>query len=273
MMSQTQVLLTKQSERTRIEVLCYEQLAGSDDIGSSEMLYFLQQSGSRLKQVKITLQNSSVLLESGALHFMKGRIDVQNNAGGVGGMLKKFISSGLTGESMFKPVYSGSGDIYLEPSFGHYLLVELHDEELVADKGMFYACEASVSVGVERMKNLSSAIAGGEGLFQTKLSGSGLCVLSSPVPDHEIVKIKLNNEKLQVDGNFALLRKGNIQYSVEKSSKSIFGSLTSGEGLLQTFTGTGEVWVAPTQSVYEQLKTHRLGGLTKAGGSSNTKTT
>ncbi|MFH5184115.1 AIM24 family protein [Paenibacillus sp. TAB 01] len=272
-MSKTQVLLSKETERTRIEVLGYEQLAGSDDIGSSEILYFLQQSGSRLKQVKVTLNNSSVLLESGALHFMKGHIDVQNNAGGVGGMLKKFISSSLTGESMFKPVYSGSGEIYLEPSFGHYLLLDLKNEQLVADKGMFYACESTISVGVERMKNLSSAIAGGEGLFQTKLAGSGLCVLSSPVPDDEITKIQLNKEKLQVDGNFALLRRGNIQYTVEKSSKSIFGSLTSGEGLLQTFTGTGEVWVAPTQSVYEQLKAHRLGSLIKAGGSSNTKTT
>ena len=37
----------------------------------------------------------------------------------------------------------------------------------------------------------------------------------------------------------------------------------SGEGLLQTFRGTGEVWVAPTMAVYENL---RLGGLHAASG-------
>ena len=32
-------------------------------------------------------------------------------------------------------------------------------------------------------------------------------------------------------------------------------SAVSGEGLLQTFSGTGKVWLAPTQGVYEQLAT------------------
>lgn len=272
-MSNLIVQQSKQNQKVKIDVLEYTDLAGSDNLASSETLYFLKQSGSRLKQVRITMNNATMTLESGALHFMKGNIDIQSNLGGVGGMIKKFVSSKLTGETMFKPHYTGAGEIYLEPSFGHYLLLEMNNEELIADNGMFYACESSIEVGVERMRNVSSAAFGGEGFFQSKLSGSGLCVLSSPVPESEIVKIQLRNEKLQVDGNFALLRKGNIQYSVEKSSKSILSSVTSGEGLLQTFTGTGEVWVAPTQSVYERLKHYGMHAMSRAGGSSNTRTT
>jgi uncharacterized protein (AIM24 family) len=99
-------------------------------------------------------------------------------------------------------------------------------------------------------KHVSSALFGGEGLFQTKVSGKGWVVLTTPVPASEIQKITLNNEKLSVDGSFAILRKGNIDFKVEKSSKGLFSSKISGEGLLQTFTGTGEVWLCPTIDYY-----------------------
>ena len=65
----------------------------------------------------------------------------------------------------------------------------------------------------------------------------------------------LNDETLQVDGSFALLRTGDVHFSVEKASKSFAGAVTSGEGLLQTFRGSGTVWVAPTQPLYQAMKT------------------
>ncbi|NJN65479.1 MAG: AIM24 family protein, partial [Chloroflexaceae bacterium] len=126
--------------------------------------------------------------------------------------------------------------------------------KMVIDSGMFYASEGSIDIGVAMQQHLSATLVGGESFFQTRLSGTGWCVLCSPVPSNEIIRYQLQNEKLCVDGNFALLRKGNIAFRVERSRRSFRGSLTSGEGLMQTFTGTGEVWIAPTQSVYEYLK-------------------
>jgi uncharacterized protein (AIM24 family) len=93
-------------------------------------------------------------------------------------------------------------------------------------------------------------------------------VLSSPVPSHEIVRYQLNNEHLLVDGDFTLLRKGNIEFRVSRSTKSFIGALTSGEGLLQTFFGTGEVWIAPTYDVYKRIK---LMGFSDLTGGSNGK--
>jgi uncharacterized protein (AIM24 family) len=225
-----------------------------------------------LKQVKILLKDGDVILESGALHFMKGNISAEAKTGGLGGFAKKLASSVLTNETTFKPQYHGTGEIYLEPSFGHYIILHLNGEEIIADKGMFYASEASVDVGVAMQKNISSALLSGEGLFQTKLSGTGWCALVSPVPSSEIVRYQLNNEKLSVDGNFALLRKGNIEFKVEKSTKSILGSMRSGEGLLQTFTGTGEVWLAPTQSIYERIKVWGVEEVAQVKGTSGQNT-
>ncbi|MDU9049349.1 MAG: AIM24 family protein [Candidatus Electrothrix sp. Rat3] len=245
----------------KFEVLTYRSLAGSDNMAVASMIHKAQHSGVRLKQVRITLADSEVILEAGALHFQKGDITIESKVGGVGGLFKKVVSKKLTDESAFKPTYRGSGEIYLEPGFGHFILLSLKDEEIVADKGMFLACQTSVKVGVATQKGLATGLLGGEGFFQTKLSGKGICVLQSPVPVKEIIKVSLNDETLQVDGNFALLRKGNVEFTVNGATKSLIGSMTSGEGILQTFHGTGEVWLAPTQSVYQQLALNGLGGM------------
>lgn len=119
---------------------------------------------------------------------------------------------------------------------------------------MFFACESSVEVGVTIQRNLSAALLGDETLCQTKISGSGIVALEIPVPESEIFKCILIDDTLKVDGNFAILRTGNIEFTVEKSSKSIVGSVTSGEGLVNVYRGSGEVWLVPTKSVYSDLK-------------------
>ena len=249
-----QVVSFVENQNMKIEVLEYQKLGGNDNFSVAEKLFFAQKSNIKLRQVRITLKNSSLTAESGALQFMKGNISLKSLGGtSAKGFLKGLASSVLTNESMIKPQYQGSGIIYLEPSFKHFMIVELNNEEIIADKGLFYCCESTVSISVQAMKNISSAIAGGEGLFQTKVSGSGYCVFEIPVPEDELVEFELQNEMVQVDGNFTLFRLGNIDFTVEKSTKSIFGSVASGEGLLQTFRGTGKVFIAPTLPVYEKL--------------------
>ena len=69
-----------------------------------------------------------------------------------------------------------------------------------------------------------------------------------------VVELKLVDETVQVDGSFALLRTGNVRFSVKRASTTIAGAITSGEGVLQTFEGTGSVWVAPTQPLYQSMR-------------------
>ena len=40
---------------------------------------------------------------------------------------------------------------------------------------------------------------------------------------------------------------------MEKSATTIIGSATSGEGLLNVYRGTGDVWLVPTKAVYDKL--------------------
>jgi uncharacterized protein (AIM24 family) len=102
--------------------------------------------------------------------------------------------------------------------------------------------------------------------------GAGICVFESPVPADEVLRIDLKDESLQVDGSFALMRTGRIEFSVEKSTRSLVGTLTSGEGLLQTFRGTGSVWLAPTQAIYHRLQAGGMAALGVAPRSSDRAT-
>lgn len=272
-----QVVEQAESERCKFEVIEYKRLAGGRDIATAQNLFFANEAGIHLKQVRIQLRKGEAILESGALHFMKGRLQVSSQAGGSGGLAglaRGFATKMLTNESVYRPRYSGTGEIFLEPSFGHFLIFNLdRKQSLIVDKGMFYCCEGSVAVSVAMQGNISSGLFGGEGLFQTKVTGPGICVFSSPVPTQEVMEYDLQNEKLQVDGNFALMRTDGIKFSVQKSTKGIVGTVTGGEGLLQTFEGTGKVWIAPTQAIYEQLAApSAFSQMHSAQGGSNTQT-
>ena len=247
-------MLSEMEGESKFQILEYENLDGATDAETAFGLNVIRQSGIKLKQIRIILEDSEVKLEPNSLSYMKGNIEVKNKTGGIIGFGKKIISSKLTGETAFKPTYSGSGEIFLEPSFGHFALIELEDDEIIVSDNIFYACEEGIDVNVSMQKNVSSAFLGNEGLYQTRIEGSGIVALKVPVPESEIFKCILINDTLKVDGNFAILRTGNIEFSVEKSSKSIVGTMVSGEGLVNVYRGTGEVWLTPTKNVYKDLK-------------------
>lgn len=263
-------MLCEMEGDSKFQILQYEGLEGASDVETAFGLNIIRENGIKLKQIRIALDDSSVILEPGALSYMKGDIEIKSKTGGVFGFGKKLLTSKLTGETVFKPTYSGSGEIFLEPSFGNFALIELEDDEIIVDDGMFFACEDSVEVGVSIQKNVSSALLGNEGLCQTKISGSGIVALEVPVPENEIFKCVLVNDTLKVDGNFAILRTGNIEFTVEKSSKSIVGSATSGEGLVNVYRGSGEVWLVPTKSAYNDLKIKGLAEMQKPQRKMNT---
>ena len=93
--------------------------------------------------------------------------------------------------------------------------------------------------------NLSSAVAGGEGLFNLSLIGSGVFCIEADCPREELVEITLQNDVLKVDGNMAVAWSGSLEFTVERSGKSLIGSAASGEGLVNVYRGTGKVMMAP----------------------------
>jgi len=248
-----QVIARAETDGARVEVIQYSVLRGSADTRTAETLFFASHAGMRLKMVRITLEDSKLRVEPGALYYMKGDLEMKASTGG--GVIKGLARKMMSGESFFVNEIHGTGEIYLEPTYGHFILHKIDGSSpgVICDKGMFYAGTSDLDIGASIQKNVSSALFGGEGFWQTSIKGQGIAILFSPVPVQEIKKINLNGDKLSVDGNFALMRSAGVEFRAEKSSKSWVATAVSGEGLLQTFSGTGSVWIAPTQGVYEKM--------------------
>lgn len=248
--------LTKLSEfknNSTFQVLEYDDLRGGSDVKTAFMLSYMRDANIKLRQLRIVLQGGGVYTEPNALSFMRGPIEVSTNTGGFMGLSKKFVSSKISGEPVIKPLFKGTGEILLEPSFGHYAILQLEKEEIIIDDELFFAAEDTIDISVTTMKSISSALFGFEGFFQTKLSGTGIVVLEIPVPETEIFKYSLVDDVLKIDGSFSILRTAGIQFTVEKTTKTLIGSGFSGEGLLKVFRGTGEVWLMPTKVVYDKM--------------------
>ncbi|MCJ8343936.1 AIM24 family protein [bacterium] len=190
-----------------------------------------------ISYVEVDMDNDQVTTESGAMRYFQGNITMEVPKTSVSG----FFKAALTSETVFKPKYTGSGTLVLEPSLGNFFAIELDNEEYILDKGAFWACDSSITVGAFRNSSINSLF-GGEGWFQTSVKGTGTVIVCTPGP---FKIINLENSQLVVDGSFAIARQARLEYSVTKSTKSIFGSLASGEGMVNSIKGTGKVFLAP----------------------------
>ena len=211
--------------------------------------FYCSQMNVKKKQVVCDLSKANVTTQSGAMHWMVGKVNATTGLKGVGDFLGKAMRGSVTGESAIKPEYTGTGTLVLEPTYKHILLLDVADwnGSVVLDDGLFLACESTLKHKAVMRSNLSSAVAGNEGLFNLGIQGNGILCLESPCPREELVEITLEDDVLKVDGNFAIAWSGSLNFTVERSGKSLIGSAASGEGLVNVYKGTGKVLLAPVR--------------------------
>ncbi len=202
------------------------------------------------RQLLINLSGDSYTIQAGAMQWMAGNVNMQTGVKGAGDFLGKLVSSKVTGESAVKPIYSGQGQLMLEPTYRHILLTDVASwgGSIVLDDGLFLACDSRLQQKVVSRQNLSSAVLGGEGLFNLSLQGQGVLALESIVPQDELFEIVLDNDEMRIDGNMAVAWSGSLQFTVEKSTKSLIGSAVSGEGFVNVYRGSGKIWMAPVMA-------------------------
>ena len=199
-----------------------------------------------LKMIMATIEKETIRAEAGALHYMRGDVRLECKMPSAGGFLKSMV----TKETIFRPTYEGTGEIYFgPPTFGEYTIIKLNNDSWVLDKGAYVCSDMTVEVGVYTNKAISGLL-GGEGFFQTKVDGSGQLVIQSPGP---LQTIDLVNDRLAVDGSFAVARQSCLNFSVKKATKGILGSMASGEGLLNVIEGTGRVLLSPVPNLNVSL--------------------
>ena len=224
--------------------------------------YFMSKMNVRRRQVVIDIdKDHSAIIQAGAMQWMGGNVQATSGVKGIGDFLGKALKGAVTKETAVKPEYVGEGCLVLEPTYKYIILADIGkwgSAGMTIEDGMFLACDANVKSKVVARKNLSSAVLGSEGLFNLSLQGNGVAALESNVPEDELIEVILENDELKIDGNLAVCWSSNLEFTVERSTKTLVGSAVSGEGLVNVYRGTGRVLmcpVAPTTSLFESTNT------------------
>lgn len=224
--------------------------------------YFMSKMNVRRRQVVIDIDKEhSAIIQAGAMQWMSGNVQATSGVKGVGDFLGKALKGAVTKETAVKPEYVGEGCLVLEPTYKYILLVDLAQwgaEGMTIEDGMFLASDGNVKNKIVTRKNVSSAVLGGEGFFNLSLYGNGVVALESNVPEDELIEVVLENDELKIDGNLAVCWSSNLDFTVERTTKTLVGSAVSGEGLVNVYRGTGRVLmcpVAPTTSLYTATNT------------------
>lgn len=224
--------------------------------------YFMSQMNVRRRQIVIELDKEhSAIIQAGAMQWMGGDIQATTGVKGIGDLFGKALKGAVTKETAIKPEYVGNGYLVLEPTYKYILLKDISEwgsSGMTIEDGMFLACDSHIQNKIVARKNVSSAVLGGEGFFNLSLHGTGTVALESNVPEEELIEIILEDDELKIDGNLAVCWSSDLDFTVERTTKTLVGSAVSGEGLVNVYRGTGRVLmspVAPTSSLFEATNT------------------
>lgn len=208
--------------------------------------YFSATMGCCKRQLVVTLDGKKgVITQSGAMQYMLGDLQMVSNVQGAGDLVKKMFQGKVTGESCIKPRYTGQGTLILEPSYKHLFLIDVSEwgGSVVVEDGMFLAAEDCLNLSVKTPR-LSGALLGNEGIFNLCFTGKGILACESNVAYKELMLLELNNDVVKIDGSYAVAWSAGLDFTVERSSKTLVGSAVSGEGLVNVYRGTGKVLTA-----------------------------
>lgn len=209
--------------------------------------YYSSQMNVKKRQLLCDLSVSNIVTQSGAMQWTVGNVNATTGLKGVSDLFGKAVRGKVTGESAIKPEYTGDGKLILEPTNKYLVLLDTSEwnGSVILEDGLFLACEASLQHKAVMRSNVSSAMLGGEGLFSLSLQGKGVFCIESYCPKEELIMIELENDVLKIDGNMAIAWSGTLDFTVERSGKTLIGSAASGEGLVNVYRGTGKVLMCP----------------------------
>ena len=214
---------------------------------NAQLAFFCNEMNVRKRQVMCNLSKANVTIQPGDMQWMVGDVKATTGLKGVTDLIGKTFRSKVTGESAIKPEYTGSGMMVLEPTYKHIILLDVAEWNgaIVLDDGLFLACDSDLKQKAVMRKTFSSAAAGNEGLFNLGLRGRGIVCIECPCPKEELIEIELVDDVLKIDGNMAIAWSESLEFTVERSGKTLMGSAVSGEGLVNVYRGTGKVLLAP----------------------------
>lgn len=168
-----------------------------------------------------------------------------------GGVFSSLIRKSAQGESAFLQILEApeeSGEAVLSPTLpGDIFLVELEQgQELFINDGCFLAASATVNL-LSKVQSPNKAMFGGTGGFVImKATGPGTIAISG---FGSMQMVEMSAEERIFDHSHIVAWTGGLTYQVVTLSsgdgflKGMFRGATSGEGFINRFAGTGNIYL------------------------------
>lgn len=191
--------------------------------------------------------DGSVWMKLGAMIAYYGKVTFRRQGlseQGLSTVLKKFIS----GEGLKLMKAEGRGKVYLADSGKKVRILRLQNESIFVNGNDVLAIEESLSYDIKLMKSVAGIVGGG--LFNVKISGSGLVALTTH-GDPLTLLVEPGNP-LCTDAHATVAWAGSLSPEIrtDLSLKNLIGR-GSNEGIQLAFSGTGWVVVQPFEEKQE----------------------
>ncbi len=190
--------------------------------------------------LKIQLEaGETIKAESGAMVSMSPGIDIKAKTTGKG--FFGAIGAMIGGESLFASEFTAhqSGEVILAPSApGDIVHIPMNGGTVYTQAGAYLAGSPSLTISAQ---GSFKAMFSGEGLFLSKITGSGDLFVGSYGAIY--IKTLQPSEHYTVDSGHIVAFDESVTYKIKMASKGLFSTLASGEGLVCDYTGPGRIWI------------------------------
>ena len=190
--------------------------------------------------------NTGVKTESDAVVTMSQGIEVSGKVSG--GILRSMYRSLVNQESFFVTMVENRsrrmGDVLLAPADpGGICLHRLTgwQDSIMLTSGSFLASDTTVQITTVVQRGVRNSLSSGTGFFLMKATGRGILAVASYGSIH---KFSLDaGDRRWVDNGHLVAWTADMRYATKLASSSVWGSISSGEGLMCEFYGPGIVYV------------------------------
>jgi uncharacterized protein (AIM24 family) len=198
------------------------------------VIYNIKTNGSSSELI-IEIINDAVSIESNAVAYVEGDLELDGNQGTVRDRIKAFF----IGKKFFKPVYKGTGKIYTKPTLGNYHKFNVKDtDNLIINNNAFIACRQSIKLIPQFNPSLIKFLSGSP-MVENLVKGTGSVVVRMSGPVEEL---QLTNGKFVAYSKDIAAYSASLKVTRESPGK---GWLNIVQQLVRIYRGSGIVYFTP----------------------------
>ena len=192
-------------------------------------------------------QGETVFIQRGSMVYHTPNVSLNTHLNASGSGLGRFVKavgrSMVSGESTFITqaiAESDNANLALAPDTpGQVIALELGEKQYRLNDGAFLALDGTAFYTMER-QSIGKALFGGQGgLFVMTTQGQGTLLANA---FGSIKKIELQNQEITIDNAHVVAWSQSLDYNIHLEN-GFWQSIGTGEGVVNTFRGTGEVYV------------------------------